>query len=91
MRERVKLSLRPFDAPKDPAIIARIFEQIDCPEMLLFSTDYPHWQFDGDEALPDGLPAALVEKILIDNPLAAFPRLRQEMSAATSLEKETAR
>jgi predicted TIM-barrel fold metal-dependent hydrolase len=75
VRERVKLSLRPFDAPHDPAIIARIFEQIDCPEMLVFSTDYPHWQFDGEDALPDGLPQELVAKILFDNPMAAFPRL----------------
>ncbi len=90
VRERVKLSLRPFDAPEDPAIIARIFEQIDCPEMLVFSTDYPHWQFDGEDALPDGLPSSLVGKILIDNPLAAFPRLREEKFDAPSLEKEAA-
>jgi len=87
IRERVKLSLRPFDAPRDPAIIARIFEQLDCPQMLVFSTDYPHWQFDGDEALPDGLPAALIDKMLVDNPLSAFPRLAAEYATAR-LEKE---
>ena len=43
--------------------------------MLLFSTDYPHWQFEGNDALPDGLPDALVQKILIDNPLETYPRL----------------
>ena len=75
IRERVKLSLRPFDAPQDPAIIQRIFEQINCDKMLVFSTDYPHWQFDGDDALPEGLPQDLVQKILVDNPLASFPRL----------------
>ena len=32
-------------------------EHIGSDRMLLFSTDYPHWQFDGDDVLPDGLPA----------------------------------
>jgi uncharacterized protein len=43
--------------------------------MLLFSTDYPHWQFDGDRALPEGLPAGLARKMMVDNPRATYPRL----------------
>jgi hypothetical protein len=46
-------------------------------ELLLFSTDYPHWQFDGDAALPDGLSPGLARKILIDNPRATYPRLKE--------------
>jgi predicted TIM-barrel fold metal-dependent hydrolase len=44
-------------------------------ELVLFSTDYPHWQFDGQDALPEGLPPDLVRKIMIDNPHATYPRL----------------
>jgi len=42
-----------------------------------FSTDYPHWQFDGDEVLPAGISPDLVRKIMIDNPLATYGRLKQ--------------
>jgi predicted TIM-barrel fold metal-dependent hydrolase len=49
-------------------------------ELLLFSTDYPHWQFDGDAVLPEGMSGELVRKIMIDNPHATYPRLK---SAAT--------
>jgi predicted TIM-barrel fold metal-dependent hydrolase len=45
-------------------------------ELLLFSTDYPHWQFEGDAALPEGLSPDLVRKIMIDNPHATYTRLR---------------
>ena len=45
--------------------------------MLLFSTDYPHWQFDGDAVLPDGLSNEMLQRILIDNPLETYPRLRE--------------
>jgi hypothetical protein len=46
-------------------------------EMLLFATDYPHWQFDGDAALPEGLSRELVRKIMIDNPRATYARLTE--------------
>jgi predicted TIM-barrel fold metal-dependent hydrolase len=45
--------------------------------MLLFSTDFPHWHFDGLNALPDTLSPALRKKILLDNPLATYSRLRE--------------
>ena len=32
--------------------------RLQSDDMLLFSTDYPHWQFDGDEAQPSGHSAA---------------------------------
>jgi len=46
--------------------------------MLLFSTDYPHWHFDGEEVLPDGFPDAALRRLLIDNALETYPRLREE-------------
>ena len=50
---------------------------MDSDELLLFSTDYPHWQFDGMDALPTGLSADLIRKITVDNPLATYARLRE--------------
>jgi predicted TIM-barrel fold metal-dependent hydrolase len=43
--------------------------------VLLFSTDYRHWHFDGMDALPKNFSADLVKKILVDNPLETYPRL----------------
>ena len=45
-------------------------------DMLLFSTDYPHWHYDGQDALPEGCPESSVQKVLVDNPLATYSRLR---------------
>jgi len=76
VREHVRLTAQPFDAP-DAEAVTRIVEMIDSDEMLLFATDYPHWQFDGDRAVPDGLSAPVLAKMLIDNPLATYPRLKE--------------
>jgi len=79
LRDRVRLTLQPVDAPKnDPAVLARTLDHIGSDRMLLFSTDYPHWQFDGEDVLPDGLPADAMRKLLIDNALDTYPRLREE-------------
>jgi hypothetical protein len=45
--------------------------------MLLFSTDYPHWQFDGLAAMPAGIDPALAKKIMAENPLRTYVRLQQ--------------
>ena len=49
-------------AADEPRQLLRIIEQIGSDGMLLFSTDYPHWHFDGDDVLPDGLPDATVRQ-----------------------------
>ena len=63
-----------------PGTVERIVEQIDCDEMLLFSSDYPHWQFEGDAITPPGLSASLLQRMRVDNPLATYPRLKETVS-----------
>ncbi|MFL5256805.1 MAG: amidohydrolase family protein, partial [Rhodopila sp.] len=76
VRRHVRLTLQPFDAPPTEQQMTAILEQLGSEEMLLFSSDYPHWHFDGDDAVPDGVPTDLLRKICVDNPLNTYPRLR---------------
>jgi hypothetical protein len=81
VRDHVRLTTQPYDAPPDgsagAAHIGRLMDQLQSDAMLLFATDFPHWQFDGDDMLPAGIAPELRRKILIDNPLATYPRLRR--------------
>jgi hypothetical protein len=45
--------------------------------MLLFSTDYPHYQFIGEDPIPEGLDGALARKIMAENPLRTYVRLNE--------------
>lgn len=74
MRDHVRLTTQPFDAP--PETVAKVVQQFGSTDMLLFSSDYPHWHFDGDEAVPDGMPEEQSRKMMIDNVLATYPRLK---------------
>ena len=78
VRDQVRLTLQPVDAPPDPRDLADTIEQIGADDMLLFSTDYPHWQFDADP-LPAGLPERWLRGIACDNALAFYPRLKETM------------
>ena len=50
--------------------------------MLLFSSDFPHWQFDGDDIMPAGIPEKLHGKIRRDNALATYSRLAAQQRKA---------
>src|SRR5262249_14319501 len=77
IRDQVRFTLQPADTPAgEPGKLKRTFEHIGSDSMLFFSTDYPHWHFDGDDALPEGVAEASIPPILNDNPLDAYPRLR---------------
>ncbi|HEX3347736.1 MAG TPA: amidohydrolase family protein [Acetobacteraceae bacterium] len=81
LRERVRVTLQPADAPPDADSMCRVIEQIGSDEMLLFSTDYPHWHFDGVDAFPDGISPTLRRRMLVENPLATYPRLQEVLAA----------
>jgi uncharacterized protein len=76
VRDHFRLTIQPFDAPDDPDDVERAIDHLRSDEMLLYASDFPHWQFDGDDVLPAGIPAGLHRKILVDNPLATYDRLR---------------
>jgi predicted TIM-barrel fold metal-dependent hydrolase len=53
-----------------------LIDQMGSDELICFSTDYPHWDFDSPlEALPPGLPDDLARKIFLDNARATYRRL----------------
>jgi predicted TIM-barrel fold metal-dependent hydrolase len=79
VRDQVRLTLQPVDSPaNDPQVLARTIDHIGSDRMLLFSTDYPHWHFDGDDVLPEGLGEEVIRKLMIDNPLETYQRLQEE-------------
>lgn len=82
VREHVRLTAQPLDAPPASDILAIIIEQLASDRLLLFATDYPHWHYDGDAVLPSGFAPELLPKILYENAFDTYPRLREAVPAA---------
>lgn len=75
VREHVRVTLQPADAPPDAALLERVIEHFGGDDMLLFSSDWPHWQFEEDRVLPEGFPERLLQKLCVENPLATYTRI----------------
>jgi hypothetical protein len=68
VREHVRFTTQPLDGPPDARRTRELIDELGSDEMLMFATDYPHWQFDDPaEALPAGLSPDLERKILSEN------------------------
>ena len=64
VRDQVRLTVQPFDAPEDdPGAVQRILDHLRSDDMLLWASDWPHWQFDGDAAVPPGFPASTAAQV----------------------------
>jgi hypothetical protein len=81
VREHVRFTLQPTDGPTEPSEFLRLLDHLGSDELLMFSSDYPHWHYDepGD-ALPSGLGPELLRKILADN-ARTFYRLTERAHA----------
>jgi predicted TIM-barrel fold metal-dependent hydrolase len=75
IQDHVRLTLQPLDVPNDAEIVEKIIGQLGSDDMLLFSSDYPHTHFEGDKALPEGIPPGALNRLLATNPKDTYIRL----------------
>jgi predicted TIM-barrel fold metal-dependent hydrolase len=75
IREHVRLTIQPLDAPPDAGHLRQIMEQLGSDDLLLFATDYPHAHAaDPEPTLFATLPEAAARKVRGEN-ARAFYRL----------------
>ena len=73
MTRHLRLTTQPFDGPQDAAIAAKVLDQLPAPEMLMWSSDFPHRH--AERGLPRGLPEAMHKAVWGQNALATYERL----------------
>jgi uncharacterized protein len=67
VRDHVRLTTQPIEEPEYPPDMLDLIDQVG-PSSLMFSTDYPHWDFDNpNRAFQVRLPAGLRDRIMHAN------------------------
>jgi predicted TIM-barrel fold metal-dependent hydrolase len=73
LRDHVRLTIQPLDAPPTHELLMGIIDQIGSDDMLLFATDYPHAHAsDPVETFMPGLPPPLARKVGGENARAWY-------------------
>ncbi len=67
IRQHVRLTTQPIEEPENDEQILQIFEMIDAKSILMFSSDYPHWDFDNPKMALPPLKGELKERIMAGN------------------------
>lgn len=77
VKERVRLTLQPFDCAEGEgrARLERVCEQLGSDRVVMFSSDFPHWHYDGADALPLDPGSLLARRVLWENALETYQRL----------------
>jgi predicted TIM-barrel fold metal-dependent hydrolase len=71
-REHVLLSTQPIEEPDDPNHLKAILGMFDAERMLMFSSDYPHWDGDTPDFAARAFPREMRSRIMGENALELF-------------------
>ncbi|WP_300016119.1 amidohydrolase family protein [Pseudonocardia sp.] len=67
LRDHVRLASQPLERPANDKHLLSILDAMDAEHILMFSSDYPHWDFDSPTRAFPKLPDELWRKIFVDN------------------------
>jgi predicted TIM-barrel fold metal-dependent hydrolase len=73
IRESVRFTTQPLEEPESPKDLVTLLELVHGDDILIFSSDYPHW--DADDPDSSGFrpfPPEWLRKIFWDNPRALY-------------------
>lgn len=66
IREHIRVGSQPLEAPT-PKELHHTLEMMSADKMMLFATDYPHWDFDNPDYVMARLPEAMRRAIAYGN------------------------
>jgi predicted TIM-barrel fold metal-dependent hydrolase len=72
IRDFVRFTTQPLESPEDPQRMVKLLGLVDAQDMLVFSSDYPHWDFDSPEFALKGFPEEWKRRIYWDNASELF-------------------
>lgn len=72
MKEHIWLTTQPIEEPKNPQHLVDIIKMCEFEDRIMFSSDYPHWDFDNPDVVLNHFPKDLKEKILGKNAMRLF-------------------
>lgn len=70
--DHIRFTTQPFYEPHKKEQLHAVLDMVQAERTLIFSSDYPHWDFDDPQRALSAVPEELRRKILIDTPKQVF-------------------
>jgi predicted TIM-barrel fold metal-dependent hydrolase len=71
--DHLRFSTQPLEEPSgDPRDLLKLLETFDAKHMLMFSSDYPHWDADNPDVVLRRFPEEWQQRIFWDNAIETF-------------------
>jgi len=65
--DQVRLTTQPIEEPADPEELNRLIEWMGGQQTLMFSSDYPHWDYDDPNRVRSHLPESWRHRVMCAN------------------------
>ncbi|MDT8862972.1 amidohydrolase [Alkalihalobacillus sp. MEB130] len=72
IKEHVYLTTQPIEEPSDPKHLVQIFEMTGAEDIVMFSSDYAHWDNDNPKMALAPFPRKMKEKIAAKNAMQLY-------------------
>ena len=73
VRDHVRFTTQPLEhTDGHDELLFRMLEAVGAPDILLYASDYPHWDFDDPKTMLSRLPEAWRAPIMHDNAAALY-------------------
>ncbi|CAM5457980.1 putative metal-dependent hydrolase of the TIM-barrel fold OS=Afipia felis OX=1035 GN=NCTC12722_03860 PE=4 SV=1 [Afipia felis] len=87
LKNHIRFGTQPLDEPTRLPDLKRMLEWMDGGNTVMFSTDYPHWDFDDPHWVLDMLPGHMRANVLAKNALDFYklPPMRADLGPSASV------
>ena len=77
LARNLRFTTQPFEESQPPRAVDEIVKWMHGAKTLLYSSDFPHWDFDPPKSIPARFSPPLRRRILAENALASYPKLAE--------------
>lgn len=83
--QQVRFTSQPLEEPSDPSHFRQLFNGVGGDGILMFATDYPHWDYDDPLWVRSRIPSDARDRVLRENAISLYrlPRTRPALAVAS--------
>lgn len=87
IKEHIYLTTQPIEEPNHPDELVQIFKMCGAEDYVMFSSDYPHWDYDVPQKVLPMFPKEMRHKIAASNASKLYGLTETVSSSSKEQEK----